>query len=394
MRSPSPVDKLSPVLADLRAALQEAEYRQDTLRQLLQVQYPDDIGAINHTPAILRLDGDRSPRAIALRLFFLEANESPTHVRRLLGRAGAQRWEDLGLLETGTEGVRARLRIDPVNEHLLLGDRRFRRFDRRAMGLRGGDPVYPPSADSLMLREAVSALSRGDVLDLCTGSGVQAVSRAAEADHVVGVDINPRAVAMARINARLNDAANVEMVEGDLYAPLTSRRFATIVANPPFVTSPYSTAPSYHAGGPTGDEVLQRIIDGWNDHLEPRGRAFAITHVGIRQGETLERVARRWMRGFRGRALVCQLESGSPVDLAAAQAQFALERGTNAYAGEVRRWVDFLRRHRIEQVVAVIVAAERGAGKSVEVIDAQPRVLPLPLSTPAHQRIADWLALR
>ena len=49
----------------------------------------------------------------------------------------------------------ARLRIDPVGEQYFLGDRRFRRFDRTALRLGGRDPVYPPSSDSLMLRDAV-----------------------------------------------------------------------------------------------------------------------------------------------------------------------------------------------------------------------------------------------
>lgn len=394
MRTASPVEILAAPLVDLRQALQAADYRQDTLRQRLSLQYPDDIGSLNHTPAILRLASDPSPLATALRLFFLEADESPANVRKLLGRIATRRWEEAGLLAVGTSTVRARLRIDAVGNQFLLGDLRFRRCDRRALGLRRGDPVYPPSADSILLREAVIGVAGGDVLDLCTGSGVQAVAVAATAARVVGVDINPRAVTMARLNAVLNGTTRVEILQGDLYAACTGQRFATIIANPPFVTSPYTTAPSYHAGGPTGDDVLRRIIRGWSKHLHPGGRAFAVTHVGIRRGDSLEGVCRRWMKGFPGRALVAQLEAGSPVDLAAAQAQFALEHGTHAYAAEVRRWVDFLQRHRIEQIVALLLVAEQGKVAAPEIIDAQARVLPLPLSAPAHQRIADWLAQR
>jgi hypothetical protein len=111
----------------------------------------------------------------------------------------------------------------------------------------------------------------------------------------------------------------------------------------------------------------------------------------LRAGETLADVAAGWFRGFAGRALVLIVEIGSPVDLAAAQALFALDRGLAAYAAEIRRWLAYLHRHRIREVAAILVAAERREPRGVEVVDAQSRVLPLPLTAPPARRIADWL---
>lgn len=383
------------MLRRLRGQLHAAGYTAERVQALLRITSPDDIGALNHTPALERLHGDHSAVAVLSQLFFLEAPQPARRVAAALSRGGSDALCDAGLLQRRGDELRARLRIDPVGEQYFLGDRRFGRFDRTALRLGGRDPVYPPSSDSLMLCAVVAppATTAGvRMLDLCTGSGVQALRQAAAVESVVAVDINPRAVALARCNAQLNGVAHCEVRLGDGYAPVRGGRFDLITANPPFVSSPYARGPSYHAGGASGDRVLRRIIAGFGRYLQPGGRGFAVSHVGLRVGETLADVAAGWFRGFAGRALVVIVEVGSPVDLAAAQALFALDRGLAAYAAEVRRWLAYLRRHRIREVAAILVAAEHGAPRALDIVDAQPRVLPLPLTAPPAQRITQWLA--
>lgn len=395
---------LDAALAVLREALRAAGYDQEALNRTLGINYPDDVGILNRVPAILRLRADRSALATAVRLFFLEADEARADAARLLSRPGIGVLGRVGLLQQRNGRVRARLRIDPVADQLLLADRRFLGTDRAALSLgrassppsptrnRSTDPVYPPSADSILLREAVVAVAGGTVLDLCTGSGVQAIAQAHIAGAVTAVDVNPRAVAVATLNANLNATSNVAVELGNLYGGVQRRRYDTIIANPPFVSSPHRRAPSYHAGGATGDDLLRPIIRGFSKHLLPGGRAFAITHVGLRSGQELAQVGRRWFRAFPGRAVVFELESGSAIDLAAAQSLFALERGVSAYANEVRRWVEYLRQHRIERIAAVVIVAENTGTPALDVVDARRRVLPLPLSPPLPQRVADWFA--
>jgi methylase of polypeptide subunit release factors len=383
------------VLGTLRDRLRRAGYTPEALQQLLKITWPDDIGALNHTPALERLHDDHGAAALLVTLFFLEAAQPYRRVAKVLARATCDALCRVGLLQRRGDVLTARLRIDPVGEQYLLGDRRFRSFDPAALRLGGRDPVYPPSSDSLMLRDAVAAPvatpAGAQVLDLCTGSGVQALQQAAAARSLIAVDINPRAVALARCNAQLNGVDHLDVRLGDGYAPVRGAQFDLIIANPPFVASPYAKAASYHAGGATGDSILRRIIAGFDRHLRPGARAFAISHVALRAGETLADIAAGWFRGFRGRALVLIVEVGSPVDLAAAQALFALDRGLAAYAAEVQRWLTYLRRHRIREVAAVIVVAEQRAPRGVEVVDAQSRVLPLPLTAPPARRITDWL---
>jgi methylase of polypeptide subunit release factors len=381
-----------PDLGWLRDALRAADYTADRLKRVLGITYPDDVGLLNHAPALERLGGDATPAAVCTRLFFLEAAEPQRQVAAALSSRVCAALTRAGLVRRRGAQLQAQLRIDPVGDQYFVADRRFRKMSARAMRLPGSaDPVYPPGSDSLILRDAVAMPPVRRLLDLCTGSGIQALQQAHLAQDVVAVDVSPRAAGLARINALLNGVTHVEVRTGDLYDAVRTESFDTIIANPPFVTSPYRTGPAYHAGGATGDAVLRRVIAGWTRHLRDGGRAFAISHVGLRAGEDIGAVAAQWLRSFPGRALVLVLETGSIVDLAAAQSLFALERGLAAYAAEVRRWVCYLRRRRVTAIAAVLIAAERGAAAALDVADAAPRVLPIPLGPPPAQRIRAWL---
>lgn len=372
-------------------AARRAGYGPDLLRERLGVRFPDDVGLLNRAPALERLRGETRGADVALRLLFLEAAE-PVRVAarlfagRLIGDLVAARF-----LARRGQRVVARLRLDVHERLVLVADRRFAATDLGALGLPRGDMVYPPGSDSVLLAEAVPARSDERVLDLCTGSGIQALQVAPRATSVVAVDIGPRAAAMARCNALLNEARGVEVREGDLYRPVRGERFDLIIANPPFVPA-RTRGPAYHSGGPRGDRVLRRVVEGWDAHLRPGGRALAISHLAVRRGETVESILRPWLRGFGGRALALVLESGSPVDLAAAQSLFALDDGFAAYAREVEDWTAYLRRQRIEQVVLLLMVGERGGPPGLEVTEAFQRTLPLPLSQPPPALVASWLS--
>lgn len=374
----------------LAATLRRAGYGPDQLRLRLGARHPDDVGLLNHAPALARCGGSDSAD-VALRLLYLENPEPDVRVRRLFGAEGIRLLTAAGLLRAAGGRLRARLRVDVHDGLFLLADRRFAAPDRTALGLPDGDMVYPPGTDSVMLAEAVPVRDGERVLDLCTGSGIQALQVARRANGVTAVDIGPRAVAMARTNIGLNGIAGITVRQGDLYAPVRGERFDLVIANPPFVPA-RSRGPAYHSGGPRGDRVLRRVVEGLDAHLRPGGRAIAISHLALRRGETLEQAVKPWLRGFTGRTLVVVLERGTPVDLAAAQALFALDEGLAAYGREVRDWVAFLQRQRVTEVVALLLVAERGRRSALEVRDGTPRTLPIPLSQPPPALVVDWLA--
>jgi ribosomal protein L3 glutamine methyltransferase len=121
------------------------------------------------------------------------------------------------------------------------------------------------------------------VLDLCTGNGSLAVLAALAYPEVtvVGADIDPEALALARANVALHGLEErVRLIESDLFAGLGDQRFDLVLCNPPYVTDAAMAAlpPEYRAepalalaGGADGMDVVRRIVAGVGAHLADDG---------------------------------------------------------------------------------------------------------------------------
>ncbi len=75
------------------------------------------------------------------------------------------------------------------------------------------------------------------ILDLCTGSGCIALALAHELPHstVIGIDINPDALALAEENRNKLNLTNCSFLQSDLFEALHDQQFDIIVANPPYI---------------------------------------------------------------------------------------------------------------------------------------------------------------
>ena len=122
--------------------------------------------------------------------------------------------------------------------------------------------------------EAQLGLRGSEVLDMGTGSGVCAVIAARYARRVVAVDINPTAVRCARINVLMNHLDDrVEVLEGDLFAPVAGRRFDVALFNPPFLRGmPHNDADRAWRS----TDVAERFAAQLREHLTPSGFALVL----------------------------------------------------------------------------------------------------------------------
>jgi methylase of polypeptide subunit release factors len=145
-------------------------------------------------------------------------------------------------------------------------------------------------ADSYLLGQNLLADSRGDVLDLCTGSGFQAIQAASELTQLVGVELAPEAAAAARANVILNGLEDrMEVRQGNLYEAVGDKEFDIIYANPPFMPVPEGVRyPVPGDGGYDGLKVLRAIVEGLPKHLKSEGRCDIIAEgVGGENGPFL-----------------------------------------------------------------------------------------------------------
>ncbi|MNH87883.1 Ribosomal RNA small subunit methyltransferase C [compost metagenome] len=88
---------------------------------------------------------------------------------------------------------------------------------------------------SRVLIEAMEIPEGSAVLDVGCGYGPIGISAAylAPKGHVTMIDINSRAVELARENARNNGAHNVTVMESDVLSAVKGQKFDVIVTNPP-----------------------------------------------------------------------------------------------------------------------------------------------------------------
>jgi len=101
------------------------------------------------------------------------------------------------------------------------------------------------------------------VLDVGCGYGPMGLAAASVCPdgHVTMVDINERAVELARENARRNGIANVRVVQSDLLEQVKAERFDVIITNPPIRA---------------GKQVVHRIFTEAYECLNPGGSLWVV----------------------------------------------------------------------------------------------------------------------
>lgn len=147
---------------------------------------------------------------------------------------------------------------------------------RSGLSIASDRDVYPPSEDSELLIDALDVRRGERVLEIGCGSGVVSIHCALAGAEVVCGDVNPRAVALTRMNAAANGAV-LEAVETDVYSNVEGR-FDLILFNLPYlpVEEGEGLARAW-SGGPDGLGPLPRLLDGAPKHLLPGGRVVVVT---------------------------------------------------------------------------------------------------------------------
>jgi len=165
--------------------------------------------------------------------------------------------------------------------------------------------LIPRPETELLVQHAIETI-RGQegtpqVLDLCTGSGCIAVALAKNCDRirVTATDIASETIAIARANIHKHSLSErIELLQGDLWAPLAQRRFDLVLSNPPYVSNAefegldrnvkdYEPELALRAGA-EGLEFYRRILQNVGDHLRPEG--VLMMEMGYEQGTVLRQL--------------------------------------------------------------------------------------------------------
>lgn len=135
--------------------------------------------------------------------------------------------------------------------------------------------VYYPREDSYLLEKHVKRLSFGSVLDMGTGTGIQALAAAANkrVRKVLAVDIDKKAVDYCRKHSKHR---KVSYKVSDLFRNVPKKKFDTIIFNPPYLPQEKRKRDIATEGGRKGYEVVQAFIDKAGEYLKTDGNILLL----------------------------------------------------------------------------------------------------------------------
>ena len=119
--------------------------------------------------------------------------------------------------------------------------------------------VYDPQEDSTMLEAYVRQYSKGNVLDMGTGSGIQAIaaSQCKNVKSVLATDIQKGVIEYCKKNIKSN---KIRFIQSDLFKNIKGK-FDTIIFNPPYLPQELKLKDLTVEGGKKGYEVIERFLN-------------------------------------------------------------------------------------------------------------------------------------
>jgi methylase of polypeptide subunit release factors len=361
----------------LADALRVAGYTAEAVVALLGDEAAGALARGERVPGLRATTGG-SPVETLVRLFLLGSTEPSRAVEAALPVTG-------GLLERDGDGFRAGVDLRPYEQWWVVADLGT---DVRPGPVRP-DHVLGVGPASLTLAGATVRRPVGTALDIGTGCGVQSLHLSQHAGAVTGTDVLPRALAMARLTARLN-GLDWELLAGDLLAPVAGRRFDLVVSNPPFIVGPGGSDFSgfaYRDSGLVGDEVSRRLIQRAPGVLADGGWCQLLANWEHRRGEQWQDRLAGWLDGLGCDAWVWQREVADPAQYAALWLTDAGERGSAAYEDRYGRWLDWFAATGVEAVGFGLVTLHRsGAGDPTIRVEEVPQQV----EEPAGPHVAAW----
>ncbi len=137
------------------------------------------------------------------------------------------------------------------------------------------DEVYPPSEDTYLLLEAALREVEDDdeVLEVGAGSGFIVEKIKNKVKCIIGTDISPYAVKMAK-------ARGIDVVRTDIARGI-KKQFSLIIFNPPYLpTSEIEQLDDWLEkalnGGESGRDVIYHFLDSISDNLQSDGRILLL----------------------------------------------------------------------------------------------------------------------
>ena len=140
-----------------------------------------------------------------------------------------------------------------------------------------------------------------DILDLGTGSGCIAITLKKELDcNVDAVDISPKALEIAKLNAK-NNNVDITFYEGDMLSPI-NKKYDVIISNPPYIAYNEEIMEIVKNNEPhtalyaedNGLKYYKDIISNANKYLKEK--SIIAFEIGEKQGNLILEYAKKYFK--------------------------------------------------------------------------------------------------
>ena len=189
--------------------------------------------------------------------------------------------------------------------------------------------------------------------------------------HVVGSDVNARAIEYARFNGLLNRTPGIDWRVGSWFERLKDERFDVIACNPPYVISPASQY-VYRDSGMQGDSVSEQVVREVAAHLAEGGFGTITVSWGADPHDDDALPVRRWVAGTGCDAWILHYRTEDPLTTAKNwNQQDAVD--MDEYGKVLDEWLAYYARLGIEAIAyGAVILRRRGGAKNWTRVDPLP----------------------
>ena len=305
-------------------------------------------------PLYLRRIEAPTPINTLIKLFVLDRSVDESCAAQTLAPLDLDELRQIGLIEDGPRGVRARLRLS-VHDGLIVAHDAYDE-DKRALR---PDHVLDVNPTTISLSNLTVRRPVARALEIGTGCGALALVTSRHADRVIGTDTNPRALNLAVFNAAINGITNVEWRLGSLFDAVEGETFDLIFCNQPYVISPVSQF-IFRDGGRRGDAICEEIVRGAPAYLNAGGFATVLINWVIRATDEWAAPLRRWVDGNGCDSWLMMSAVQDPTTYAGL---WTRSRDREAYAAALDRWIRYFDELEVAVIgMGAVVLRKRGGG--------------------------------